>query len=499
MLLFSSSLFLLLLAAINNITAQSVATNSNVTSSNTSTISPSLINILKLNTTDSSSNTTNPIVLSNVTSIDLNNNNNNNNAQINNNNINNSTNNANSTTINNSNLTFINNSNGNISDSENFSPFGNDLTKAIEAASKVEPNESPKSDKAQILAMYEKYFFKPRAHEDPTYKAYVREGMIKRLQDLGYKTAFLQRSDFEYKRKPASSYNIIGILPGRHRYTKDDKILLVGAHWDSYNLAPGVDDNASGSISIIEIARLLAEAKCSFEHTIMFVWFDYEEQGKFGSEFFVNDYLFPKELDLHKSQFIGAYIMDMILVRDRENNTQTLSASLKIRLQEFSDELEKEKNRGDFLATWSRRKHDEPLENAFKESWQSLGNEARTFKAMRPDLPQDRIPNAEERYHWKDFFRSDHASFWYPTLKSNAVSRAPVEQLRPAIRPSLNAILLTDLGPWRKSYARCYHSACDDKHLLTDGNLAFMQQVTDSLVLTLLRVGHGQCSIKGTR
>lgn len=60
----------------------------------------------------------------------------------------------------------------------------------------------------------------------------------------------------------------------------------------------------------------------------MLVWFDYEEQGKFGSEFFVNDYLFPLELEKYNSKFIGAYILDMILVRDKENNTQSLPANL---------------------------------------------------------------------------------------------------------------------------------------------------------------------------
>lgn len=111
---------------------------------------------------------------------------------------------------------------------------------------------------------------------------------------------------------------------------------------------------------------------------------------------------------------------------------------------------------------------------------------------MRPELPQSRLPNSQERYDWKDFFRSDHASFWFPPLISSAVRRAP-NRSSSTNHTSLNAILLTDLGPWRKSYQKCYHSACDDEHLLTDGNLAFMQQVIDSLVLTLLRVGQGTC------
>lgn len=156
--------------------------------------------------------------------------------------------------------------------------------------------------------------------------------------------------------------------------------------------------------------------------------------------------------------------------------------------------MEREKFRGDFLATWSRKQHDEPLEGVFRGAWADLGYESRTFKAMRPELPQSRLPNAEERYEWKDFFRSDHASFWFPPLTSNAVRRSP-NRTSTATHSSLNAILLTDLGPWRKSYQKCYHSACDDEHLLTEGNLSFMQQVIDALVLTLLRVGQGECGL----
>lgn len=80
---------------------------------------------------------------------------------------------------------------------------------------------------------------------------------------------------------------------------------------------------------MLEIARLISANRCSFNHTVMLVWFDYEEQGKYGSEFFVNDYLFPLELEKYQSKFIGAYILDMILVRDKENNTQTLPLNLK--------------------------------------------------------------------------------------------------------------------------------------------------------------------------
>lgn len=341
--------------------------------------------------------------------------------------------------------------------------------------------------------MFKMYFTKARSHDDLPQKDFVKEGVITEMRKLGFENSFTQRSRFEFRRRPANSYNMITILPGKHRHTKDDRIVLIGAHWDSATKAPGVDDNGSGSTCLLEIGRLIAKNKCSFNHTVMLVWFDYEEQGKYGSEFFVNEYLFPLELEKYGSRFIGAYILDMILVRDKENNTQTIPTNLKVKLPEFNDEVEREKYRGDFLATWSRKTHDEPLEDAFRSAWIDLGFESRTFKAMRPELPQTRMPNSDERYEWKDFFRSDHASFWFPPLTSAAVRRSP-NRTSAVNHGSLNAILLTDLGPWRKSYQKCYHSACDDEHLLTDGNLAFMQQVIDSLVLTLLRVGEGQCN-----
>lgn len=369
-----------------------------------------------------------------------------------------------------------------------------ELSLAVNAQAQVKPEDSPKSDKQQILSMFDRFFSRPRSYEDQDYKEFVREGVIRRLRELGFETSFLQKSRFEFRRRPAVSYNMISILPGKHRQTKHDKIVLIGAHWDSFSLAPGVDDNGSGSTCLLEIARLISVNKCRFNHTIMLVWFDYEEHGKYGSEFFVNDYLYPLELDRYESKFIGAYILDMVLVREKENDTQSLPLNLKKRLPEFAEELEKEKFRGDFLATWSRRTYDEPLENVFRSAWTSLGQEARTFKAMRPELPQNRLPNSEERYEWKDFFRSDHASFWFPPLISNAVRRAPNRQPDlSSTHESLNAVLLTDLGPWRKSYQKCYHSACDDAHLLTDGNLGFMQQVTDSLTLSIMRLGQGQC------
>ena len=41
--------------------------------------------------------------------------------------------------------------------------------------------------------------------------------------------------------------NIIGIYPGEKFYTSEDKILVVGAHWDTTAFTDGYNDNGSGA------------------------------------------------------------------------------------------------------------------------------------------------------------------------------------------------------------------------------------------------------------
>lgn len=66
-----------------------------------------------------------------------------------------------------------------------------------------------------------------------------------------------------------------------------DSIYVLGAHYDSYESgAPAADDNASGTSSVIEIARIFSDSE--FEKTIMFVLFSGEEIGRIGSKAFID-------------------------------------------------------------------------------------------------------------------------------------------------------------------------------------------------------------------
>jgi hypothetical protein len=73
--------------------------------------------------------------------------------------------------------------------------------------------------------------------------------------------------------------NVIGTLPGT---MCPDASFVVGAHYDTVGGSPGADDNASGVAAMLEIARLLSTQ--SFQPSVQFVGFSFEEDGLVGSQ-----------------------------------------------------------------------------------------------------------------------------------------------------------------------------------------------------------------------
>ncbi|QNL20482.1 M28 family peptidase [Hyphobacterium sp. CCMP332] len=82
--------------------------------------------------------------------------------------------------------------------------------------------------------------------------------------------------------------NILAVLPGTD--TVFDKIILIEAHLDSRCdvlcdtacIAEGVEDNASGSALVLELARIMS--KYTFEATMLFMLTTAEEQGLLGAD-----------------------------------------------------------------------------------------------------------------------------------------------------------------------------------------------------------------------
>ena len=67
-----------------------------------------------------------------------------------------------------------------------------------------------------------------------------------------------------------------------------DDVLMVGAHLDGVQQGPGVNDNASGSATVLEVAKQANQLKKP-AHKIRFAWWGAEELGLLGSEHYVKD------------------------------------------------------------------------------------------------------------------------------------------------------------------------------------------------------------------
>ena len=62
-------------------------------------------------------------------------------------------------------------------------------------------------------------------------------------------------------------------------------VVAVGAHLDSVSRGPGMNDNGSGSATILEIAEQMARVRV--QNRLRFIWWGAEEQGLLGSRHYV--------------------------------------------------------------------------------------------------------------------------------------------------------------------------------------------------------------------
>jgi Iap family predicted aminopeptidase len=90
--------------------------------------------------------------------------------------------------------------------------------------------------------------------------------------------------------------NVIGVLPGTDPALADEAV-VIGAHYDHLGLVggvihPGADDNASGTATVVGLARAFAAAGGT-GRTLVFVLFGAEELGLIGSGHYVSNPVVP--------------------------------------------------------------------------------------------------------------------------------------------------------------------------------------------------------------
>ncbi|WP_250574946.1 M28 family peptidase [Nonomuraea sediminis] len=79
--------------------------------------------------------------------------------------------------------------------------------------------------------------------------------------------------------------NLIADWPGGPA----DQTVMLGAHLDSVSAGPGINDNGSGSASLLEIALTLAATRPALTKHVRFGWWGAEEQGMVGSRYYVQN------------------------------------------------------------------------------------------------------------------------------------------------------------------------------------------------------------------
>lgn len=109
----------------------------------------------------------------------------------------------------------------------------------------------------------------------------------------------------QYQYFDALGKNVYAIKEGN---LYPDRTFVISAHYDAiaipYDQAVGADDNASGCSGVLEAARLLKDS--DFPFTLIFVFFDEEEQGLVGS------IAFNQQFDFDTYEIEAVFNLDMI-------------------------------------------------------------------------------------------------------------------------------------------------------------------------------------------
>ncbi len=142
--------------------------------------------------------------------------------------------------------------------------------------------------------------------------AISREYIISQLKQYGispYKEAYKQHfqlaksgntvwfvEDVLDAKKTFDLYNVLGYIEGEIK----DQYVIIGAHYDHLGIKNnvtgkdkifnGADDNASGVSAVLQIARAYKENGVKPKYSVIFAFWDAEEVGVRGSEYFVRNF-----------------------------------------------------------------------------------------------------------------------------------------------------------------------------------------------------------------
>ena len=133
--------------------------------------------------------------------------------------------------------------------------------------------------------------------------------IVQQFEAMGVEPYFKEGYYQPFEKYGTDTYkNIVGVIPGSDPVLKDEYI-IIGAHYDHLGVKNdkvynGADDNASGTATVIEMARILKGHQSQLKRSIIVVTFDAEEKGLWGSNYLA------ETLDLNKIKLMMS--IDMV-------------------------------------------------------------------------------------------------------------------------------------------------------------------------------------------
>ncbi|WAQ94913.1 YFBL-like protein [Mya arenaria] len=329
------------------------------------------------------------------------------------------------------------------------------------------------ADLEYIRSTLTQHFSDTRHHvTNPAYKSRARQFIYDEFQKHGLNT---NNHNFTFLGVPYT--NVIGVFRGEKFGTYEDKIVGVGAHYDTVNITKGVDDNGSGVTAMLESLRQIAAGNQGGKrrnNTIIYMAFDHEEfddqdNGHIGSKFAIEQWLMPW-LTQNYGQHVeslkpsGIIVLDTVMNYNSSAKSQIIPPEA-VHFEYFPKTVSSMKSdefQGDFLAAIFRQNLDGNLASTFNSEW--LGEPQPEFEIEKFGFPYQDV-NDDTWNVFGNFFRSDHVSFW------NA---------------NIPAIFITDSANFRGQMQQCYHNACDNlTNILTDNNVRFLGKTADTIAATL--------------
>jgi Zn-dependent M28 family amino/carboxypeptidase len=243
--------------------------------------------------------------------------------------------------------------------------------------------------------------------------------------------------------------NVIGTSRGT---AESNKVVIVDAHYDSVSNAPGADDNGSGVVGMMEIARLLAPYPSN--KTLRYIGFDLEEAGLVGSARYVTNGIPAGET------IDGVLNFEMIGYYSDLPNTQTLPAGFNLLFPNEYNEVVNNQFKGNFITN---------VGNTASASLVNLFNSSAATYVPDLKIVDLQVPGNGQLV--PDLTRSDHAPFWNYGAK---------------------ALMLTDGANFRNS---SYHESHDTLGKL---NFTFMSNVVKTTLATAFQLAEVQHAGWGT-